>query len=197
MNYPQAFQDLVECFKRLPGIGGKSAERLAYHMLSMDKNYVKEFSKVLSTYQESIHYCKKCGNICEDDLCEICSDSKRDQSVICIVESPKDVFAMEKIREYRGLYHVLHGTISIMDGKTMDDLNISSLFDRLDESVKEVIIATNPTREGETTALYLAKLLNNQDITVTRIANGLPIGSNIDYADELTLLKSLEGRKKI
>lgn len=197
MNYPQAFQELVDCFKRLPGIGGKSAERLAYHMLSMDESYVKEFSNVLSTFQDEIHYCKQCGHICEEELCEVCKDKQRDQSTICIVESPKDVFAMEKIKEYRGLYHVLHGTISIMDGKTMDDLNISTLFDRIDESIKEVIIATNPTREGETTALYLAKLLKDKGITITRIANGLPIGSNIDYADELTLLKSLEGRKKL
>lgn len=197
MNYPQAFQDLVDCFKRLPGIGGKSAERLAYHMLNMDEDYVKEFSNVLSTFQDEIHYCKKCGHICEEELCEVCKDKQRDQSTICIVESPKDVFAMEKIKEYRGLYHVLHGTISIMDGKTMDDLNISTLFDRIDGSIKEVIIATNPTREGETTALYLAKLLKDKGVTITRIANGLPIGSNIDYADELTLLKSLEGRKKL
>ena len=197
MNYPSAFNDLVDCFKRLPGIGGKSAERLAYYVLSMDHSYVEEFSNVLKTFQDKIHYCKVCGNICEDDLCEICQDESRDKSTICIVESPKDVFAMEKVKEYQGVYHVLHGTMSIMDGKTIDDLNITSLFDRLDENTKEVIIATNPTREGETTALFLAKLLAKRNINTSRIANGLPIGSNIDYADELTLLKSLEGRKKI
>ena len=180
MNYPKSFTDLVECFKRLPGIGGKSAERLAYHVLSMDKEYVQEFANVLAHFQDNIHYCKKCGHICEGELCEICKDETRDQSVICVVESPKDVFAMEKVREYHGLYHVLHGTISMIDGKTIDDLN-----------------ATNPTREGETTALFLAKLLAKKGIETSRIANGLPIGSNIDYADELTLLKSLEGRKKI
>lgn len=196
MNYPKSFLDLVECFKRLPGIGGKSAERLAYHILSMDKEYVLEFSKALLNFQDNIHYCKKCGHICEDDLCEICKDDSRDQSVICVVETPKDVFAMEKVREYNGVYHVLHGTISMIDGTTIDDLNITSLFDRLD-GVKEVILATNPTREGETTALFLAKLLAKRGVETTRIANGLPIGSNIDYADELTLLKSLEGRKKI
>lgn len=197
MKYPQPFTDLVECFKRLPGIGSKSAERLAYHVLSMDEKYVHEFSQVLNTFQDKIHYCKKCGHICEGDICEICQDETRDQSTICVVESPKDVFAMEKVREYHGLYHVLHGTISMIDGKTIDDLNINSLFDRLDDNVKEVIIATNPTREGETTALFLAKLLAKRNIETTRIANGLPIGSNIDYADELTLLKSLEGRKKM
>lgn len=197
MKYPQPFTDLVECFKRLPGIGSKSAERLAYYILSMDKIYVQEFSEVLHTFQDKIHYCKKCGHICEGDICEICKDETRDQSTICVVESPKDVFAMEKVREYHGLYHVLHGTISMIEGKTIDDLNINSLFERLDERVKEVIIATNPTREGETTALFLAKLLAKRNIEVSRIANGLPIGSNIDYADELTLLKSLEGRQKM
>lgn len=197
MNYPQAFQDLVDCFKRLPGIGGKSAERLVYHILSMDKKYVDEFAEALATIQDKIHYCKKCGHICENEYCDICLDPDRDQSTICIVEDPKDVFAMEKVKEYRGLYHVLHGSVSIMDGKTIEDLNIASLFDRLDDNVKEVIIATNPTRDGETTALYLAKLLAKKNINTSRIANGLPIGSNIDYADELTLLKSLEGRKKI
>lgn len=197
MNYPQAFQDLVDCFKRLPGIGGKSAERLVYHILSMDKKYVDEFAEALATIQDKLHYCKKCGHICENEYCDICLDPDRDQSTICIVEDPKDVFAMEKVKEYRGLYHVLHGSVSIMEGKTIEDLNIASLFDRLDDNVKEVIIATNPTRDGETTALYLAKLLAKKNINTSRIANGLPIGSNIDYADELTLLKSLEGRKKI
>src|SRR5699024_582834 len=137
------------------------------------------------------------GHICENEYCDICLDPDRDQSTICIVEDPKDVFAMEKVKEYRGLYHVLHGSVSIMEGKTIEDLNIASLFDRLDDNVKEIIIATNPTRDGETTALYLAKLLAKKNINTSRIANGLPIGSNIDYADELTLLKSLEGRKKI
>lgn len=197
MNYPEAFQDLVDCFKRLPGIGSKSAERLTYYVLSMEKDYVNDFSKAIGNIQDKIHYCKKCGHICEGEICDICMDHDRDQSVICVVEESKDVFAMEKIKEYNGVYHVLHGTMSIMDGKTMDDLNIDSLFERLDDSIKEVIIATNPTRDGETTALYLAKLLAKRNINTSRIANGLPIGSNIDYADELTLLKSLEGRKKI
>lgn len=197
MNYPRPFQDLVDCFKRLPGIGGKSAERLAYYVLSMEKNYINEFSNTIKTIQDKIHYCKKCGHICEDEICDICKDHNRDQSIICVVEESKDVFAMEKVKEYNGLYHVLHGTMSIMEGKTMEDLNINSLFERLDDSIKEVIIATNPTRDGETTALYLAKLLAKRNINTSRIANGLPIGSNIDYADELTLLKSLEGRKKI
>ena len=163
----------------------------------MDKQQVQRFSQALIDFKENIRYCQKCGHICEDDLCEICKDPSRDQTTICVVESPKDVFAMEKLKEYHGLYHVLHGTMSIMDGKTIDDLNIQSLFERLNDNIKEVIIATNPTREGETTALFLAKLLAKQNIPASRIANGLPIGGNLDYADELTLLKSLEGRKKL
>jgi recombination protein RecR len=197
MEYPKSFDQLLECFKMLPGIGNKGAERMVYAIMNMDKENVDKFSKSLINFKENIHYCKKCGHICENDICDICKDDTRDQTTICIVESPKDIFAMEKLKEYHGLYHVLHGTISIMDGKTIDDLNIQSLFERLNDNIKEVIIATNPTREGETTALFLAKLLSKQNITTTRIANGLPIGSNIDYADELTLLKSFEGRKKI
>ena len=197
MEYPQSFEELVECFKMLPGIGVKGAERMAYHVLNMDIQQVQRFSQALVDFKKNIRYCKKCGHICEDDFCDICKDPTRDQTTICVVESPKDVFAMEKLKEYHGLYHVLHGTMSIMDGKTIDDLNIKTLFVRLNDDIKEVIIATNPTREGETTALFLAKLLAKQNINASRIANGLPIGSNLDYADELTLLKSLEGRKKI
>ncbi|MEG0365366.1 MAG: recombination mediator RecR [Coprobacillus sp.] len=197
MEYPHTFEELVECFKMLPGIGGKGAERMVYHVLQMDKDQVQRFSKALIDFKENTRYCKKCGHICEDEFCDICNDTRRDQSTICVVESPKDVFAMEKLKEYRGLYHVLHGTMSIMDGKTIEDLNIQSLFERLDDRIQEVIIATNPTREGETTALFLAKLLAKQNIPASRIANGLPIGGNLDYADELTLLKSLEGRKKL
>ena len=197
MEYPKSFEELVECFKLLPGIGGKGAERMTYHVLDMDEEQVQRFSQAIINFKKEIKYCKRCGHICEDELCDICQDSTRDHSTICVVESPKDVFAMEKLKEYRGLYHILHGTMSIMDGKTIDDLNIQTLFDRLNEDIHEVIIATNPTREGETTALFLAKLLAKKNIPASRIANGLPIGSNLDYADELTLLKSLEGRKKI
>ena len=197
MEYPTSFDELVECFKLLPGIGGKGAERMVYHVLDMDEEQVQRFSKALLELKHRIRYCKKCGHICEDEYCDICKDSSRDQTTICVVESPKDVFAMEKLKEYHGLYHVLHGTMSIMDGKTIDDLNIQTLFDRLDDCIEEIIIATNPTREGETTALFLAKLLAKKNISASRIANGLPIGSNLDYADELTLLKSLEGRKKM
>ncbi len=197
MEYPKAFDNMIECFKQLPGIGTKGAERLAYYVLTMDKEKVQHFAEVLSDFQGKIQYCKQCGNICDSEICDICADATRDATIVCVVEHPRDVYAMEKIKEYRGLYHVLHGTMSMIDGRTMDDLNIASLYNRMDEHIKEVIIATNPTREGETTALYLAKILQNKGINASRIANGLPIGSNIDYADELTLLKSLEGRKKI
>ena len=197
MAYPHCFEELVECFKMLPGIGTKGAERMVYQILEMDMTSVEHFSNSLLEFKKKIKYCRICGHICEDDICDICSDNSRDQSTICIVESPKDVFAMEKLKEYHGLYHVLHGTMSIMDGKTIDDLNIHTLFDRLNDEISEIIIATNPTREGETTALFLAKLLSKKNINTSRIANGLPIGGNLDYADELTLLKSLEGRKKM
>lgn len=172
MAYPKSFEELMECFKMLPGIGNKGAERMAYHVLEMDQSQVKRFSDALIDFKKNIHHCKICGHICEGDTCDICSDPSRDKSMICVVESPKDVFAMEKLKEYHGLYHVLGGTISIMDGKTADDLNIDSLFDRIDDTTKEVIIATNPTREGETTALYLAKLLDAKGVNVSRIANG-------------------------
>lgn len=196
IQYPETFQNLIDCFKQLPGIGNKNAERLAYHVLSMKDEDITNFANTLSSIKKNVHYCNKCGNICEGDLCEICKDETRDQTMICVVESPKDIYAMEKMKEYKGLYHVLHGAVSIMDGIMIEDLNIMPLFDRL-ENVKEIIIATNPTRNGETTALYLSKLLSKKDINVTRIANGLPIGGNLDYADELTLLKSFEGRRKI
>ena len=196
MNYPESFENLIEAFKRLPGIGTKSAERLVYHILAMDKEKVYEFSEALTSLIQNIHYCETCGNIAEDKQCEICKDPTRDSTVLCIVEHPKDVYAMEKIKEYKGNYHVLQGAVSIINGIGIEDLNIQSLFNRITPDLKEIIIATNPTREGETTALYISKLLSKYTIEVTRIAHGLPIGSNIDYADELTLLKSLEGRKK-
>ena len=197
MTYPKSFEELMECFKMLPGIGNKGAERMTYHMLDMDASSVQRFANAMIDFKKNIHHCKICGHICEGDTCEICQDPERDHSMICVVESPKDVFAMEKLKEYHGLYHVLGGTISIMDGITADDLNIDSLFKRINEQTKEVIIATNPTREGETTALYLAKLLDQMGVNVSRIANGLPVGSSLDYADDLTLLRSFEGRQKI
>ncbi|MDD3027276.1 MAG: recombination mediator RecR [Erysipelotrichaceae bacterium] len=197
MKYPIAFQELIYYLKKLPGVGTKTAERYGYFLMNMDEEILQEFGNAIINFKENIHHCKICGNLSDGDYCDICQDQSRDISTICIVETSKDLFAMENIREYRGSYHVLNGTISIIDGVTLDDLNIKTLYDRL-ESVKEIIIATNPTSQGETTALYLAKVLQRYpQIKVTRIAHGLPIGSNLDYADELTLLKSFEGRKEM
>ncbi len=198
MNYPDSFLHLLECFKHLPGIGTKSAERLVYHCLNMPDFSLEEFADALMSLKKDIHYCEECGQITDHRICDICNDETRDRQTIMVVENPQDVFALEKIKAYRGLYHVLHGVVSMMEGIGIDDLNIGPLLKRLDKGeIKEVIIATNLTRDGETTALYLARLLQGYDVKVTRIAHGLPIGSNIDYADELTLLKSLEGRTKI
>ncbi|MBO6046395.1 MAG: recombination protein RecR [Erysipelotrichaceae bacterium] len=197
MAYPESFEELMACFKMLPGIGNKGAERMTYRIMDMEEDQVQRFAEALTQFKKRIRYCETCGNICESEQCDICANKERDQSTICVVETPKDVFAMEKLKEYHGLYHVLGGTISIMNGITMDDLNIHSLFDRITDEVKEVIIATNPTSDGETTALFLARLLANRNVEVTRIAHGLPVGGSLDYADEMTLLKSLEGRKKL
>ena len=197
MAYPESFEELMTCFKMLPGIGQKGAERMTYRIMDMDEEQVQRFAEALIQLKKRIRYCKECGNICETEKCDICASTERDRSTICVVETPKDVFAMEKLKEYHGLYHVLGGTISIMNGITMDDLNIHSLFDRINDDVKEIIIATNPTSDGETTALFLARLLAKEDVDVTRIAHGLPVGGSLDYADEMTLLKSLEGRKKL
>lgn len=198
MNYPEAFVHLLECFKHLPGIGTKSAERLVYHCLNMSESSLEDFAAALTALKKEIHYCEVCGNISENNICDLCQDESRDETVLMIVEKPQDVYAIEKIKAYRGRYHVLHGVVSMIDGVGIEDLNVASLMKRLGQgTIKEVIVATNLTRDGETTALYLASLLNDYDVKVTRIAHGLPIGSNIDYADELTLLKSLEGRTKI
>lgn len=195
--YPKVFEDVVESFMKLPGVGHKSAQRLAYHLLTMKQDDINSFSKSLLELGNHIKYCKICGHMSDTDICYICSDDTRNIDTICVVENFQDVYAMEKIREYNGLYHVLNGTVSMLEGRSIEDLNIFTLMDRINENIDEIIIATNPTREGETTALYLAKLLETKNVKTSRIANGLPIGSNIDYADELTLLRSLEGRTKI
>lgn len=198
MNYPESFLRLQESFKHLPGVGSKSAERLVYHILNMDEEYVEEFADALISLKKNIHYCERCGNLTEDHLCDICIDKSRDQSTVMVVEKPQDVYAIEKINEYHGVYHVLHGVVSMMNGISMEDLNIEPLLKRIKAGeVKEVIVATNLTREGETTALYLNQMLSDYpEVEVTRIAHGLPSGGNLDYADDLTILKSLEGRKK-
>lgn len=190
--------ELIEVFGKLPGIGKKSAMRIAFDIL--EKNEI-EIENMLSTIKDaytSIKHCSICGNLCEGEICEICSNEKRDKSVICIVESVKDVIAFEKSETYNGLYHVLGGKIDPLNGVTIEDLNISELMKRLDEKdVEEVILALNPDMEGETTALYLIKMMKNKGVKVSQIASGIPMGGNIEFTDMATLGKSLEGRREI
>ncbi len=196
--YAKPLNRLINEMNRLPGIGGKTAQRLAFHILSMDDRDAFALADAIREAKTSMRYCSVCGNLTEEDPCVICSDEKRDRSVICVVESPKDVVAMEKIREYRGLYHVLHGVISPMDGIGPEDINIKDLITRLqDEEVQELILATNPTIEGEATAMYIARLIKPSGIRVTRIAHGVPVGGDLEYADEVTLLKAVEGRREL
>ena len=193
MNYPKEFENLIDSFRRLPGIGYKSAERMAYQMLEMKEEYKLKFIESLQN-MDNLKKCEVCHNLCSDSKCEICSDLSRDTSVICVVQSIKDVYAIEKGNTYRGLYHVLDGVISVKNGKLPEDLNIDSLLKRLD-GVKEIIVATNPNLDGETTALFIAKLLKNKNVCVTRLAYGLPMGGNLEYSDEITIMKSFENRK--
>lgn len=196
--YAKPLNKLINELSRLPGIGGKTAQRLAFHILSMDEKSAMELANAISDAKKSMTYCSVCGNLTDTDPCAICSDDSRDKSTICVVESPKDVVAMEKIREYRGYYHVLHGAISPMDGIGPDDINLRTLIVRLqDEAVKELIIATNPNIEGEATAMYIARLIKPSGIKVTRIAHGIPVGGDLEYADEVTLLKAVEGRREL
>ena len=196
--YAKPLTKLTAELGKLPGIGGKTAQRLAFHILSMEDNEAFALADAIRDAKTSMKYCSVCGNLTEEDPCDICRDEGRDRSVICVVESPKDVIAMEKIREYRGLYHVLHGAISPMDGIGPEDINLKSLITRLQsENVEELIIATNPTIEGEATAMYIARLIKPSGIRVTRIAHGIPVGGDLEYADEVTLLKAVEGRREL
>jgi DNA replication and repair protein RecR len=198
MYYPEPIAKLIDSFMKLPGIGPKTAARLAFHVLTMKEDTVLEFAQNLINAKRDLVYCSICGHITDRDPCYICEDPKRDRSVICVVEEPKDVIAMEKMKEYNGLYHVLHGALSPMEGTGPEDINIPGLLKRLqDEKVKELIIATNPNIEGEATAMYIARLVKPSGIKVTRIARGLPVGGDLEYADEVTLLKALEGRREI
>ena len=183
---------------KLPGIGYKTAQRLAFHILSLEDNEAGELALAITDAKREMKYCSVCGNLTDQDPCVICSDPSRNTDVICVVESPKDVAAMERIREFDGLYHVLHGVISPMDGIGPDDINLKSLITRLQQNdVKELIIATNPNIEGEATAMYIARLIKPAGIKVTRIAHGLPVGGDLEYADEVTLLKAMEGRREL
>ena len=198
MSKLKALERLEISLNKLPSVGKKSAERLAFAMLEMEEDDLKEFAEAVSNLKSSIHLCPICGNLTENEICDICADESRDKSTIMVVSTPKDVLALEKAEDYRGLYHVLGGTISLTKGKGVADLRIKELMERLETGeVKEVILATNPTVDGETTALYLAKLIEPLNIEVTRIAYGLPMGGNLDYTDSLTISRAIEGRRKI
>ena len=189
---------LTSYFSKLPGVGLKSAERMAYSVLEMPLEDVEDFSNALLNAKTGIHKCPKCGLYTEEDTCEICSNPDRTSDTLLVVSYSKDAFAFEKLNNYDGRYHILNGVISTSSGQTISDLNIDSLLKRIkEENVKEVILATNPTLEGETTALYIAKLLENKNVTITRLAYGLPMGGHLDYADSLTLSRALEGRRKL
>lgn len=194
-----AIETLIEKFEQLPGIGHKSAERIAFHILErMSREDAESMASVIISAKEKIHFCTVCQNLTDTDPCKICASVKRDRSIICVVESPEDVSAIENTNEFNGLYHVLHGAISPMDGIGPDDIRIKELIERLaDGSVKEVIMATNPTVSGTATAVYISKLLSPFDVQVTRIAHGVPIGSDLEYADKVTLIKAIEGRQKM
>ena len=195
--YPVAIEKLIEEFAKLPGIGQKTAQRLALHVLNLPEDEVKEFADALVKARGTIKYCSVCGNFTDQDPCAICSNPNRDKSVICVLEQPKDVMTMEKVKEYNGLYHILHGNLSPMQGRGPQDIRIRELVARMKEDVKEVIIATNPNIEGEATAMYIAKILKPLDVKVTRIAAGVLVGGNLAYADEVTLAKALEWLKEI
>lgn len=198
MLYTSSFSKLIDVFRKMPGIGHKSAVRMAYYILSLSDAEVDGVIAAISDAKEKIHYCSVCQNMTESDPCEICSNPKRNHSIICVVEQPKDVIALEKTREYYGVYHVLHGAISPMDGITPDDLKIKELLSRVaDGDVEEVIMANSPSIEGEATAMYISKLIRPFGVKVTRIAYGLPVGGDLEYADQITLVKAIEGRHEI
>lgn len=195
--YPVAIEKLIEEFAKLPSIGKKSAQRLTLHVLNLPEEEVREFATALVKARGTIKYCSICGNFTDKDPCAICSNPSREKETICVVEQPKDIMIMEKVKEFNGMYHVLHGNLSPMQGRGPQDIRIRELVARMNADVKEVIIATNPNIEGEATAMYISRILKPLDIKVTRIASGLPVGGDLDYADEVTLSKALEGRKEI
>ena len=196
--YSKPLNNLINELARLPGIGSKSAQRLAFHLLAVEEKEALALSRAIAEARETMRYCSRCGNLTDLDPCLICRDESREQKIICVVESPKDVAAIERMREYRGQYHVLHGAISPMDGIGPEDINLKSLIQRLQTAdVEELILATNPTIEGEATAMYIARLIKPAGIRVSRIAHGVPVGGDLDYADEITLSKAMEGRRQL
>lgn len=198
MLYPETINNLIEFYKKFPGIGEKSAERMALYSLQLDQEVIDIFAKSLTDLKKNIKRCRKCNNLSQDEICPICQDENRDQQVICVVEEPKNVFQFEKIGTYHGLYHVLDGLICPLENKNPEDINLESLLDRIEkEKIEEVIIAVKPSIEGETTALYISKILEGKDIKISKIAHGVPIGADMDYVDALTLELALEERKDI
>ncbi|WP_265443069.1 recombination mediator RecR [Flexivirga meconopsidis] len=196
--YEGVVQDLIDELGRLPGVGPKSAQRIAFHLLQADPADVRRLTEVLTVVREKVRFCERCFNVAEDTECRICLDVKRDQSFLCVVEEPKDVVAIERTREFRGRYHVLGGAISPIDGIGPDDLKITELVRRLgEEPIEEVILATNPNLNGEATATYLSRLLRTMGLRVTRLASGLPVGGDLEYADEVTLGRAFEGRRVV
>ena len=199
MNYYAApIAKLIEAFARLPGVGNKTAQRLAFYLINTSQSEAEELARAIMNAKRNIRYCDICCNITDKDKCSICSDMKRDKNLICVVEDPRDVVAMERTKEFRGLYHVLHGAISPMDDIGPDEIRIKELLNRIREGdISEIILATNPNIEGEATAMYISKLLKPLGIKTTRIAHGVPVGGDLEYADEVTLMKALEGRREI
>lgn len=196
-QYAAPITKLIEEFAKLPGVGRKTAQRLAFHVLEMNNEEVLELAKSIVNAKKLTKFCGNCGNLTDKDICSICQDSRRNRSIICVVEDSRDIMAMERTREFTGLYHVLHGSISPMEGIGPDEINIKGLITRLSEDITEIILATNPTIEGEATAVYISRLIKPMGIKVTRIAHGIPIGGDIEYIDEVTLLKALEGRREL
>ena len=195
-QYPKPLARLINEMSKLPGIGTKTAQRLSFYILSLEDKEAEQLASAILTAKKEMKYCSVCGNLTDEDPCAICSDKSRKADTICVVESPKDVMAMERIREYNGLYHVLHGALSPMDGISPEDIKIKELLMRLsDGEVKEVIMATNPTVSGTATAVYISKLIHPMGVRVTRIAHGIPVGGDLEYADEITLIKAMEGRQ--
>lgn len=196
--YSPSIEKLIEAFEKLPSIGNKTAARLAFHILNSSKEETDEFISAIVSAKENLKYCSICYNISDTDPCTICANSGRDKSVICVVEDVKDIIAMERTHEFKGVYHVLHGSISPMNGVGPDDIKIKELLSRLmDGEVKEIILATNPRVEGEATAMYISKLVKPLGTKVTRIAHGIPVGGDLEYTDEVTLTKALEGRREL
>ena len=198
MKYPTTLQNLIECFKKYPGVGTKTAERYAFETLELDEEIIEQFIQALKDSKQKIKHCSICNNLTEEDICEICKDKTRDKNLLCVVEDPKSIILLDKLGIFNGYYHVINGLISPLDGVNPEDIDLDKLIKRVkDESIKEIILAVKPSIEGETTSLYISKLLKDTDVIVSKIAHGVPIGTEIDYVDSLTLELALENRKEI